>query len=78
MVRKVTDEEHRMIMEMHQAFMRLPPGAGKNDKPLIEEIRAVVKTHQRASWATRAFIWAIPTLALLGASLQSILKWFGK
>lgn len=71
--RPLTSEERQMLKDLHDSLMKSP--AGSSDPPLIEDLRRVVVAYNRASWATRAMIWLIPTTALIGASLNNILKW---
>lgn len=77
----LTEDERRMLQELHTALMKTPPGSSGDTRPLIEDIRNVVKAYHRASWVTRAIIWLLPTAALLGASANSIIdfvrKWTG-
>lgn len=74
--RKMLYESHDAIMELKKAFLEVPPGSPKEERPLLENLRMVVKAYQRASWSTRALIYTVPVLAMLGASYQTILGWF--
>lgn len=71
----LTDEERKMLIDLHRALMEVPPGAAKDARPLIADMRAVIDAHRRASWATRAFVWVIPTAAGLGLAVERILGW---
>lgn len=70
----MTPEQEKKLKDIHDALFQ--PPAGSDDAPLIKDLRDVVQAYKRASWATRALIWAVPTLALLGASARSIADWF--
>ena len=73
----MTDEELRQkVSDLHMALLEVAPGSGSDAKPLIEEVRNVVRAYQRASWATRAMVWFVPTIAALGVSFKSIREWF--
>lgn len=70
----MTPEQEQKLNDIHAALFEAPKGS--KDDPLIKDLRDVVQAYKRASWATRALIWAVPTLAMLGASARSILAWF--
>lgn len=70
----MTPEQEKKLDDIHAALFETP--AGSDEGPLIKDLREVVKAYKRASWATRALIWAVPTLALMGASARSIADWF--
>lgn len=72
----MTDEELRMLRDLHSALLEVPAGSGPDVKPLIEDLRIVVNAYKRASWATRAFVWFLPTVAALGVSAKTIKDWF--
>ena len=69
-------ECHEAVMVLKRALMEVPPGSPPDTQPLIADLRTVVQAYKRASWSTRAMIYLIPTLALLGASYQTIRGWF--
>lgn len=66
----MTDEERKMLHDLHDAFMK-PPLAGGD--PLIKRISGVVVVAERSSWATkwgiRIFI-GLGTIAAATASLR--------
>lgn len=74
--RKMLREAHDGIMELRAALLEKAPGSPSDEKPLLEDIRIVIRAYKRASWATRAVIWALPTAALIGASLKSLVSYF--
>jgi len=76
--RVMLKEAHDGIVELRDALLGIPPGSPEGTKPLLAELRVVVQAYKRASWVTRAMVWALPTAALVGASVQSIWGWFGK
>jgi hypothetical protein len=80
----MTPEEHAMIMkhselvkELHDALLAVPAGSPKDAKPLLEEIRMVVRAYNKASWVTRAVIWMLPTLAGLAVAYETIARFMG-
>ncbi|MFQ6550511.1 hypothetical protein AADZ90_021420 [Aestuariibius sp. 2305UL40-4] len=87
----MTDGERKLLQEVHSqmgevrdemaALMRdlygVPDGSPSDVRPLIHEIRIVVRAYQRASWVTRLLIWVLPTIAGLGVAIREIGKWFG-
>ncbi|MFQ6554111.1 hypothetical protein AAD018_017345 [Aestuariibius insulae] len=80
----MTDEEREMLVEVHEqmgVLMRdlygVPEGSPDDVRPLIYEMRTVVRAFQRASWVTRLLIWLLPTLAGLGVAIREITRWFG-
>ena len=72
----MTDEERQMLKDIHEALLSVPPGSPKDVKPLLEDVRMVVRTYHRASWATRAVLWLIPLAAGIGVALEKIRGWF--
>lgn len=72
----VTDDERQMLRDLHYALLEVPPGSSKETRPLIEEVRVVVRAYQRASWATRAIVWLLPAIAGIGVATQTIRNWF--
>ena len=71
----MTDDEQQMLRELHAALLEVPPGSPKDVRPLLEDVRIVVRAYQRASWATRALVWFLPTIAGLGAAIATIRGW---
>lgn len=71
----MTPEEHKMVVEIHQALFAVPPGSPPDEKPLLEDIRVVCRAYKRAKWTTRAIIWLLPTAAGLGMAVETIWKW---
>ena len=71
----MTDEERRMLREIHAALFAVPPGS-RDAQPLIEDVRVVVRAYQRASWATRALVWLLPSIAGVGIAIEKIRSWF--
>lgn len=72
----MTDTERKMLEDLHKALLDVPPGSSKDARPLLEELRVVVKAYNRASWATRALVWLLPAIAGVGAAAQVIKGWF--
>lgn len=68
----------RDLHDLRVALLDVPPGSGADAKPLLEEVRGIVRAYQRASWATRAAVWGLPTLAGLGVAVQAIAAWFAR
>ncbi len=69
----MTDQERDdMLREIHDALMK--PGID-GTPALIVQISEVCKAYQRGKWASRAIIWGLPTIALLGGAIQKILGW---
>jgi hypothetical protein len=64
-----------MLHDIHQALFETPPGA-RDERPLIEGIRAVVKAYERGSWLARAILWLLPAIAGAGIAAQHIREWF--
>lgn len=73
----MTDEQARMLEDLHTALMSVPPGSGPDAQPLIQEVRTVVNAYKRGSWAVRALIWLLPALAGVGIAIEKIAKWLG-
>ena len=72
----VTEEEQQMLRDLHTALLGVPAGSPSDARPLLEDIRVVVRAYQRASWATRAVVWLLPAVAGLGVAYQTIRGWF--
>jgi hypothetical protein len=70
----LTQSEKQMLQDLHDAFLSVPVGSPKGAKPLLEKIRSVVATYERASWLTRATVYLLPTLAGLGLAVQAIVS----
>ena len=68
----MTDDERKMLAELHNALLKVPAGSLSDDRPLLEEIRVVVRAYKRASWATRWLFWGVPTIAGIGIAGQTI------
>lgn len=73
----MTEEEKKMLTELHSAFMVAPPGHSAEERPFIEDLRVVVAAYKRGSWLARILVWLIPTVALLLASADAIVSRFG-
>lgn len=71
----MTPEDQQILHKIHDALFEVPAGSGPDEKPLIELIRIVVRSYQRASWATRAIVWLLPAIAGLGVAYQTIVGW---
>lgn len=72
----MTEEESARLAELHEALFNVPPGSPSDEKPLIHELRILVRAYKRTSWMTRMVVWALPTLAGLGVAAKSIYGWF--
>lgn len=72
----MTDEQQRMLSDLHSALLDVPPGSPKDAKPLIEEIRIVVRAYQRGSWFARFVVWSLPAVAGIGIAMEKIRGWF--
>ena len=70
----LTEDQEKMLEDLHNAFLSVPAGSPSDAKPLLEKIRTVVITHERASWLTRATVWLLPTVAGLGFAVQAIIS----
>lgn len=71
----MTEEERKMLKDLHSALLEVPPGSPEGKKPLLEEIRAVTEAYKRANWITRAVVWLLPALAGIGVAIQQIKAW---
>jgi hypothetical protein len=72
----MTDEERKMLKDIHAALLEVPAGSPKDMKPLLEDVRTVVRSYHRASWLTRSLIWLIPLAAGMGVAIEKIRGWF--
>ena len=71
----VTEVERKMLKDIHDALLSVPPGSPSDARPLLEDIRTVVRAYQRASWATRAIVWLLPAIAGIGVAFTTIKGW---
>mgnify|MGYP000477646794 CR=1 FL=1 len=62
--------------ELHNIFTKVPAGAPDDEKPLIHDLRLMVRAYKRTSWAFRMLAWGIPTTAGLGVAVKTIADWF--
>jgi len=69
------DDQARQLDTIYRALFDVPEGSPSDTQPLIAELRRVVLAYKRASWATRAIIWVLPTLAGLGVAIKTIAGW---
>lgn len=72
----MTDEERQMLRDLHSALLEVPPGSPREARPLLEDIRIVIRAYHRANWATRAVVWLLPAVAGVGIAFQTIRGWF--
>ena len=72
----MTNDEREMLRDLHSALLEVPAGSSKDARPLIEEVRIVVRAYQRASWVTRVIVWLLPAIAGVGVAAQTIRGWF--
>jgi hypothetical protein len=82
----MTEEDHRMLRELHAAFMDTPIGSDEEPlikdlrfmvdtyKPIAPELLAIAKAWRGGSLVARAAIWLVPTVALLITSWDAIMK----
>lgn len=59
----MTDEERVMLLELHNAFLKKPLGAGEKDKPLLEDVREIVQAYKRFGWLFKTILWATPIIS---------------
>jgi hypothetical protein len=74
----LTDDDHKMLQDIHAALFDVPPGSPKDERPLIEGVRIMWRAYQRGSWAFRAVIWVLPAIAGVGVAWQKITEWIGQ
>lgn len=74
--RKMLQETHDGMKELRDALLGVPAGSPKEAKPLLEDLRVVARAYQRGSWAVRAIMWLLPTVAGLGYAIKQIKDWF--
>lgn len=76
----MSDEDMQEMLQktrdLHSALLETPPGSPNDVRPLMEDIRVVVRSYHRASWATRALIWLLPAAAGVGIAAEKIRGWF--
>jgi hypothetical protein len=72
----MTDEERQMLRQIHEALFSVPAGSAKDAKPLIESLRIMVRAYERGSWAVRALIWLLLTIAGVGTAIHQIKEWW--
>ena len=78
----MTREESRMLREVHTQMGKLlydlyevPKGSPEDVRPLIQEIRIVVRAYQRSRWATRLVMWILPAVAGVGLAIEALSRW---
>jgi hypothetical protein len=62
--------------ELHDVFLKVPAGSPDDEKPLVHDLRLMVRAYKRTSWAFRMLSWGIPTIAALGVAAKTIAEWF--
>lgn len=72
----MTDEEREMLAEIHEALFTVPVGSPDDERPLIHDIRTIVRAYSRARWSTRMIVWLLPTIAALGVAVKTIVTWW--
>lgn len=63
------------LMKFRAAFMELPIGSDKEDKPLLEEIRTVVRAWAWLSRTSRVLVILTPIVTTIGGAIAGILFW---
>lgn len=71
----MTDEERKSLKDIHDALLSVPVGSSSDAKPLIEEIRVIVKAYNRSGWIVRSLLYLILTGAGVAASFDKIKEW---
>jgi len=70
----MTDDERKMLHEMHAALLQVPTGAPTGTKPLLQEIHSLVIAYKRAGWVTRSLIWFVLTAAAFLAGADALMS----
>ena len=65
----MTEEEHRLVQEMHDALMK-PRATG--EPPLIEQLGEMTRAYGRAKWLTKMCFLGLPAVGAAVAAWQTI------
>ncbi|WP_299830649.1 hypothetical protein [uncultured Roseobacter sp.] len=71
----MTHEESQMVRDLHDALLRVPPGSPSDDRPLLEEIRLVVRAYRRGSWIAKVVVWGAPVIVSAVIGWEKIYNW---
>ena len=72
----MTNAERKMLYEIHDALLGVPHGPLKDEKPLLEDIRHIVRAYNRFSWLGRSLIWFLPMAAGIGIAFDQLKNYF--
>ena len=70
---KIREETNDMVRQMHHAFFEVP--IGSSERPLIEDLREVVKTYKRLNWLSKAALYIAAGIGALGAAYATLKDW---
>lgn len=66
----MTEEQAKMLEELHAAIMQSPPGSKR--PPLIETMNTMATVYITGRWSIRAILWLVPTVAGLIVAFRTI------
>ena len=74
--RKLLNDTHGMAKEVHDALLKVPSGSPKAERPLLTDLRMMVRTWRGLTLSVKIFVWAVTTIAGVGIAGSTILSWF--
>lgn len=74
--RKLLHDTHDMAKEVHDALLEVPTGSPRAERPLLVDLRLMVRAWKGLIFSVKALVWLIPTIAGVGIAWRTIAEWF--